>query len=272
MLRVGYQGEPGAYSDEAAEAVFPSASRVGFPGFRDVFAAVGGGTVDAAVLPVENSLAGAVQEVSDLLWEHPGLQVSAERVTPIEHLLLGTAPLRLVRRVLSHPQALAQCAGWIEARGLVAVPVADTAGAARQVATAGIRGDAAIAGIVAARLWQLRVLARDLANDASNRTRFVVVRLGRPSSELAGPLKLALGLTAAHQPGALARVLETFAGNGVNLTRLDSRPIPDSPFQYRFYVDGELAAGRVLGELLGRLRQVTAELLLFGAYPGSGSS
>ncbi|TMF20063.1 MAG: hypothetical protein E6I35_02635 [Chloroflexi bacterium] len=131
-VKVAYQGEPGAYSDEAVTAVFPDAQGVGFATFRLTFDALAMGAVDAAVLPVENSSAGIVQEVSDLLWELPGLRVVREHVQPVRHCLLGwPGP---VERALSHPQALAQCDRYLHSRQIRSVAFHDTAGAARAVA------------------------------------------------------------------------------------------------------------------------------------------
>lgn len=239
---------------------------MGHPTFALAFAAVEEGRAQAAVLPVENSVAGVVQEVSDLLWAHPRLTVVGEQVSPIRHHLLsrGEAP---VRRALSHPQALAQCAGWLAQHQITPVPVHDTAGAAREVAERGGPTDGAIASRAAADRYQLQIVAADIADQPSNRTRFLVVRPGPVPAPAAGALKLALGLVAEHRPGGLAQVLQVFAGEEVNLTRLDSRPIPEQPFSYRFYVDAEVAEARQLPALLAALTEATAELRLFGAYP-----
>ncbi len=263
---IAYQGEPGAYSDEAAQQLFPHSRTVGHPTFAEAFDEVEQGRAQAAVLPVENSVAGVVQEVSDLLWAHPGLTVVREHVSPIRHHLMsrGDGP---VRRALSHPQALAQCAGWLQKRQIAQVPVHDTAGAAREVAERGGSEDGAIASRAAAERYGLHIVAEDIADQPSNRTRFLVVRPGPGAPPASGALKLALGVVAEHRPGGLAQVLQVFAGHDVNLTRLDSRPIPEQPFNYRFYVDGELADARRLPDLLEALRVATAELRLFGAYP-----
>lgn len=239
---------------------------MGLPTFAAAFDEVEEGAAQAAVLPVENSVAGVVQEVSDLLWAHPGLTVVQEHVSPIQHHLLsrGDEP---VRRALSHPQALAQCAVWLAERQITPVPVHDTAGAAREVAERGGEGDGAIASRAAAARYRLRIVASDIADQPSNRTRFLVVRRGPQRAPATGALKLALGLVAQHRPGGLAQVLEVFAGKEVNLTRLDSRPIPEQPFNYRFYVDAELADAKQLPALLAALTVVTAELRLFGAFP-----
>lgn len=206
-----------------------------------------------------------VQEVSDLLWAHPQLVVAQEHVAPIRHHLLSRS-VAPVRRALSHPQALAQCAGWLATRQITPVPFPDTAGAAREVAAHGAPGDGAIASRAAAARYHLLVVAEDIADQESNRTRFLVVRPSPEPAPARGALKLALGLVAEHRPGGLAQVLEVFAGGRVNLTRLDSRPIPEQPFHYRFYVDAELAQAEQLPRLLAALEAVTAELRVFGAF------
>jgi len=263
---IAYQGEPGANSDEAARFLFPDSQTLGLSTFAAVFAAVVQKVAQIAVLPVENSRAGVVQEVSDQLWDHPDLAVVGERVMPIRHHLLSPGGHR-VERALSHPQALAQCATWLREHRIVAVAHPDTAGAARQVAESRVPGDGAIASLAAARLYGLEVVVTDIADEPSNQTRFVVVtdraRAPRPA---AGPAKSSMGLIAPHRPGGLMQVLEVFAALNLNLTRLDARPIPDQPFHYRFYLDAELDQVWQLDELLRKLAVVSQELRLFGVY------
>jgi prephenate dehydratase len=261
-----YQGEPGAYSDEAAQLLFPGSTTRGLASFQEVFSEIDSNHAVAAVLPVENSLAGVVQEVSDLLWTHSGVSAVAEHIAPIRHHLLGRdgAP---VTRALSHPQALAQCARWLREHGITPVSFHDTAGAAREVAARGAPGDGAIASRLAAERYGLVVLESDVADDASNRTRFLVVERGKPaSSDLTGVAKISLGFVAEHRPGGLVRVLEVFARNGMNLTRLDSRPIPHQPFHYRFYADVELQDAAQYSSLIPELNEVTSDLRPFGVY------
>jgi prephenate dehydratase len=261
-----YQGEPGAYSDEAAQLLFPGLPTRGRASFQEVFAELDSKRGAAAVLPVENSLAGVVQEVSALLWIHSGVTVVAEHVAPIRHHLLGRdgAP---VTRALSHPQALAQCARWLREHGITPVAFHDTAGAAREVAERGAPGDGAIASRLAADRYGLVVLESDVADDPSTRTRFLVIERSEGSSPvLSGAAKFSLGFVAEHRPGGLARVLEVFARNGMNLTRLDSRPIPDQPFHYRFYADVELPDASQYPSLIRDLGAVTSELRPFGVY------
>jgi len=279
-VKVAYQGEPGAYSDEAVSAIFPDAQASGYATFRLTFEALEMGAVDAAVLPVENSSAGVVQEVSDLLWELPGLRVVREHVHPVRHCLLGwPGP---VERALSHPQALAQCDRYLHSRQIRPVAFHDTAGAARAVAEQRQPGTAAIASKAAAARYSLYVLAESIQDDSENRTRFVVVEKGGPARprdaatgdrEAVSSWKGSIAFVTAHRPGSLAHALACFAERGVNLTRLDSRPMLGRPFEYRFYVDfsinGEASSAAAAEAALNDLEEASAEIKLFGTYPSA---
>ncbi|OLB92750.1 MAG: hypothetical protein AUI15_20230 [Actinobacteria bacterium 13_2_20CM_2_66_6] len=272
-MKVAYQGEPGAYSDEAVSAVFPDAQGLGFPTFRLTFDALAMGAVDAAVLPVENSSAGVVQEVSDLLWELPGLRVVREHVQPVRHCLLGwPGP---VERALSHPQALAQCDRYLHSRQIRSVAFHDTAGAARAVAEQRQPGTAAIASKAAAARYGLYVLAESIQDDSENRTRFVVVEKGEPvrPRDAGTGWKGSIAFVTAHRPGSLAHALDCFGQRGVNLTRLDSRPMMGRPFEYRFYLDfsinGEASSAAAAEAALSDLEEASAEIKLFGTYPAA---
>jgi prephenate dehydratase len=272
-VKVAYQGEPGAYSDEAVSALFPDAEAVGLATFRLTFDALAMGAVDAAVLPVENTSAGVVQEVSDLLWELPGMRVVREHVLPVRHCLLGwPGP---VERALSHPQALAQCDRYLHSRQIRPVAYHDTAGAARAVAEQRQPGTAAIASKAAAKRYGLYVLAESIQDDSENRTRFVVVERGAPArpKEASSGWKGSIAFVTAHRPGSLAHALDCFARRGVNLTRLDSRPMLGQPFEYRFYLDfsinGEVSAAAAAEAALSDLEEASAEIKLFGTYPSA---
>jgi prephenate dehydratase len=277
-LRVAYQGEPGAYSDEAVTALFPDGQATGFSTFRLTFDALQMGAVDAAVLPVENSSAGVVQEVSDLLWELPGLRIVRDHVQPVRHCLIGwPGP---VERALSHPQALAQCERYLHSRQIRPVTFHDTAGAARAVAEQRQPGTAAIASKAAAARYGLYVLAESIQDDSENRTRFVVVERGEPtrprdasSHGASQKWKGSIAFVTAHRPGSLAHALDCFARRGVNLTRLDSRPMMGRPFEYRFYLDfslnGEATAPADAEAALSDLEEAAAQIKLFGTYPAA---
>src|SRR5258705_3177320 len=175
--RVGFQGEPGAYSEEPALAVLPAAVTVGYPTFSRAFDAVAAREVDAAVLPVENSLGGIVQEVNDLLWERSGLRISGEVIHPVRHCLLGRG--EPVVRALSHPQALLQCRRFLEARQIQAVTYHDTAGAARAVAEGMVVGSAATASAAAAQRYGLNILAEGIQDDDTKQTPFPIMQRGQ---------------------------------------------------------------------------------------------
>ncbi len=267
--RVGYQGEPGAYSEEAALALLPEAVTIGYSTFSRVFDAVASREVDAAVLPVENSLGGIVQEVNDLLWERSGLRISGELIHPVRHCLLGRG--EPVVRALSHPQALLQCRRFLEVRKIQAVTFHDTAAAARAVAEGMVVGSAAIASAAAARRYGLKILVEGIQDDDSNQTRFVIADRGpaaRPGAH--GLSKASLAFIGAHKPGSLVAALQCLSERGINLTRLDSRPLPDRPWQYRFYVDFEVDDPASANAALEALKQQTTEVKLFGTYPAAG--
>lgn len=265
--RVGYQGEPGAYSEEAALAILPGATTVPFPTFTRAFDALDSREVDAAVLPVENSLGGIVQEVNDLLWERRGMRISGEVIHPVRHCLLGRG--EPVVRALSHPQALLQCRRFLEARNIQPVTFHDTAGAARAVAEGMVMGSAAIASAAAARRYGLKILAEGIQDDDSNQTRFVIVDRGPVATPGPGLSKASLAFIGAHKPGSLVGALRCFSERAVNLTRLDSRPVPNKPWQYRFYVDFEIREPEAAAAALKALESEATEVKLFGSYPAA---
>jgi prephenate dehydratase len=263
---VGFQGELGAYSDEAAQRLFPDVETVGLATFSEVFQALDANELTAAVLPVENSTAGVVQEVSDLLWSYQKIHVVGEHVSPIRHHLLA-ATSGDVTRSLSHPQALAQCATWLRDHDIEPVPFYDTAGAAKEISLNPRQGDAAIASSAAAGRYGLKIVARDIADSHNNQTRFLVLVTDGKQSHIQGDVrKLILGFTTKHRPGALSQVMAVFSAHEANLTRLDSRPVPDQPFSYRFYADAELDDQDNEESLLLDLRAVTLDFRLFGAF------
>jgi prephenate dehydratase len=266
-VRVGYQGEPGAYSEEALLTLFPEAQPVGHRSFTLAIDALLAGQVDLVVIPVENTLGGIVQEANDLLWERSGLRLVREHVHPIRHCLVGFRGTP-VRRAISHPQALAQTRRYLESQGIEAVPHHDTAGAARGLAEHPEPGLAAIASAAAARRYGLVVLAEGIQDDDSNQTRFVVAERGEPCRPGdAGPgSKCSLCFVAAHVPGSLVAALQCLSSRQVNLTRLEARPIPDKPFEYRFFLDFQVAAPAVAEAALRDLEASTHEVRLFGTY------
>ncbi|RDI95792.1 prephenate dehydratase [Meiothermus sp. QL-1] len=241
VLRIAFQGTEGAYSEEASLRAFPEAETIGLPTFHQVFAAVTEGEVDLGVVPVENTTAGIINQTYDLLLE-TDLHVVGELVLKVDHCLLAPPGTRLedVRKVISHPQGLAQCDGFIARYKLEAIPVYDTAGAARALAENPEPGLAAIASRRAAERYGLVVLAKSIQDFIGNYTRFFVLsREEWPRRE--GPYKTSVVFTTRHRPGELLAALKAFADQGINLTKLESRPRrnPDRPFSPIFYADFE---------------------------------
>ncbi len=244
-MRVAIQGERGSFSHEAAlQLAGGSAVEVQFCALSaEVFERLVEGRAEAAVIPIENSLAGSVLEHYDLLLANP-VRIERELLLRIRHNLIAApgVPLARVREVYSHPVALAQCRGFFAAHpGLRAMPYYDTAGAAAYAVTAG-GPVAAIASGQAAREHGGEVLLAGIEDHAENYTRFLL--LGPDSGpRAAGPAaanKVSLAFAVANLPGSLVGALEIFARHGLNLSRLESRPVPGSPWEYVFYADYQL--------------------------------
>ena len=233
------QGTSGAYSEQAARRLFAEPDIRFVAAFDDVFRAVERGETPYGVLPIENSTAGSVAAVYDLMRSHRFRIVRAARLR-IDHALLGVlgATEDGIREVVSHPQALAQCSRYFERRPEVrATPVSNTAVAARMVAEAGRRDLAALASPGCAALYGLAVLRESVADVANNSTRFVCI--ARDLELYPDAAKTTLVFTVPHRPGTLYRVMGRFAALGLNLTKIESRAIPGSDFEYRFIVDLE---------------------------------
>lgn len=240
--RVGFQGEAGAFSEEALLRLVPDAEPVPRRTFRDVVHGVVSGEDAAGLLPVENTLAGGVAAAFDALQEAP-LHAVREVVIPIRHFLLGVAGASALHleEVRSHPVALAQCERFFQDRpGVRRVAVHDTAGAAREVADAGARTVAAIASRQAAARYGLEILAADLQDRDDNQTRFLLVVPGdaptAPPPGAAGVLKTSVIVETRNRPGALHDLLGVFARRGLDLTFIESRPA-GTPWTYRFILE-----------------------------------
>ena len=269
-MKVAFQGVRGAYSEAALIRHFgPSVEAVGFPFSEQVFDAVESGSVDCGFVPVENSIAGPVGVNTDLLLAR-SVFAFAESYLSIEHCLLGLPGERLedVKTVCSHPIALAQCRDFINRHGLRSVPEYDTAGAAEIVAARKVPGEAAIASKRCAEVYGLSVLAEDIQSVQNNITRFLAFR--REGDVTAHPKgeKTSLAFSVHHHPGALLDCLKRFADHQINLTRLESRPIPANPFEYVFFVD--LLGGlddEAVKAALAELRAAARHLKVIGSYP-----
>ena len=272
-LRVAYQGVEGSYSHLTSQRRYAGQPEgvllQGFDTFHLAAEAVREGSVDVALLPIENTTAGSINEIYDLLAEG-GLSINAEEVSRIEHCLVALPGTQLeeLRAVLSHPQALRQCEAFLRHLPGVQVQEAfDTAGAARKVRERGDRTMAAIASESAAHRYGLEILRRGIQTQEGNYTRFVELATHPAPCPPDVPVKTSLLLVLGHHPGALAELLGVFRRRGVNMSKIESRPIPATPFQYRFYLDLEgHAAADNLRAALDEAREHTTELRVLGTY------
>jgi prephenate dehydratase len=296
-MRVAFQGEPGAFSEAAAiQLLGPAITTVPRATFDSAFRAVGEGQADALLAPVENSLAGSVVRVYDLLLES-NLGIVAETILPIEHHLIGCpgSSLSGIRSVASHPMALAQCERFFAAHPeLQRVPAEDTAGSVREVLAKGDKSAAAIAGRRAAERYEGIILASDIQDNAENFTRFVLLVPVQPDrtpgtanasppdltdikvrqSELPNRsfvLKMCLALRLAHRPGALLAALEPFSRLGINLLKIESRPIHGRPWEYQFFLDVEAENRNLLEIALNEVKSATSDLRILGMYAAARS-
>lgn len=266
--RVAYQGEPGAYGEEAVRRFFgPDAEPVPLATLDDVFLSLAKGGAERAVAAIENSQSGPIHRTFDLLRQHD-LYVVGEVAVVVDHCLLALPgqTLAAIRRVHSHPVALSQCEDFLARMGAEAVAHHDTAGSARMVAENGLRGEGAIASRRAGELYGLDVLADKVQTVKDNRTRFVA--LGRePAPRGPGPHKTSLVMVTDHRPGALHRALGAFATRDVNLLKLESRPSRGRPWEYVFYLDVEgHRDDPPVRESLAELAGMTAMLKVLGSY------
>ena len=240
---VAYQGEPGAYSEAAAQRYAPDATLQPCPSFEDVFRAVEGGRAAFGVLPIENSIGGTIHRNYDLLLEHR-LQIVGDLELKVVHSLIalpGTS-IDQIKTIYSHPQALAQCDRYLRSLpGVEVVATYDTAGSAKLIKDRQLAGAGAIASERAAAVFELQILESGIQDFADNITRFLVVAPEATGPTTSATNKTTVVFTLANEAGALFKALSVFALRGIDLTKLESRPIPGRPWEYLFYVD--LAVG-----------------------------
>jgi arogenate/prephenate dehydratase len=268
-MRIGFQGTAGAYSETAALRAWPEASTFAFDRFEDVFAAVASGQTSHGLLPVENSIGGSIHRNYDLMLEHD-LPIVAETELSVVHNLLALPGMELgdIRRVFSHPQALAQCEMFLQTLpGVEIVATYDTAGSARMIRDGQLKDTAAIASARAGELFGLSSLKTGIQDYADNITRFLLI--SRDTRGLAGtPDKTSIAFALHNAPGALFKALSVFALRDIDLTKLESRPARGRPWEYVFYAD--LAAGRDelrCGRAIVHLAESARWVRTLGSYP-----
>ena len=267
-LIVAFQGEIGAYSEEAAVDFFgPSIEVRPCETLDAVFDAVERGEAHFGVVPIENSLEGSISQVYDLLLDS-SLKVRGEIELRVIHCLIANpgVKLDLLRRVYSHPQALGQCRAFLKHLDCELIPTYDTAGSVKMIKEQGMTDGAAIASVRAAEIYGMQIMAREIEDTPNNFTRFFV--LARHDSPPTGNDKTSIVFSVSHKPGALYSLLRELAASQVNLTKIESRPTRQRPWEYNFYLDfeghREDTASR---EALGKLEGTALFVKVLGSYP-----
>ncbi|MBF0423275.1 MAG: prephenate dehydratase [Magnetococcales bacterium] len=269
--QIAFQGIPGAYSEQACRERFPGEDYVSCKTFEDVFSLVEEGQIDLGMVPVENSMAGGISDSCDLLAAHQ-LFIVGEYYLKVSHCLLGVegSSIEDIHTVSSHPQALAQCRAFIRKRGWNRQSVYDTAGAAHELMLRQDVHEAAIASELCAELYGLKILMRGIQGNTMNTTRFLVISRQRPTPTSEVPHKTSLFFEVRNIPAALYKCLGGFATNNVNLTRLESRPIPGKHWSYHFHLDFQGSPTDPHCKLaLEELGFFTSNYKILGCYPES---
>ena len=265
---VACQGMSGAYSQQAAEKLFRHPSVMYFKSFESVFSAIEAGLCRYGVLPLENSTAGSVTKIYDLMQRHNFKIVRSARLK-VDHSLLTLPDVKLseIRGIVSHEQALSQCASYLEKLGpdVKITRVENTAVAAQMVQESGRRDLAAIASHGCAKLYGLQCLEADVQDRSNNYTRFICI--AKNLEIYPGADRSSIMLVLPHQPGALHRVLSRFAALGINLNKLESRPIPERDFEFMFYFDLETSVyAEEFAILIDGLHEICDEFHYLGSY------
>ena len=267
VTTVAFQGERGAFSEDAVITFFGEAELFPRRYIADVFEAVLGNDVDFGVVPVENSQAGIINDTYDLLLSYP-LNIFGEINLRISHCLMALPGETLggIKIIYSHPQALAQCEEFLRKLMAEIVPTYDTAGSAKRIKEANLKGSAAVASKRAAEIYGLEILAEGIETNPNNYTRFFVI--SRKKAEPSSKSKTSLVFGTKNLPGALYDCLGVFATRNINLTKLESRPGRDKPWEYIFYVDFEgHIDDPICREARAELEKLTNFIKVLGSYP-----
>jgi len=267
-MKVAIQGELGAFSHEAALKLEPDAEIAPYALSAEVFSAVVDGTADAAVIPIENSLAGSVVEHFDLLLRHDVL-VERETLLRIRHNLIAMAGAKLeeIDRVFSHPVALAQCRRFLADHAhMESCAYYDTAGSVKHLMELRDRRSAGVASAEAARVYGAEILARDIEDNPENFTRFFLIKRVGDVNQTAGANKMSIAFSLQNRPGSLVEALTKLSAMGTNLTKIESRPVHGRPWEYIFYVDCQLRSQEEGERALEALRPYCELVKELGMY------
>jgi prephenate dehydratase len=267
MARVAFQGERGAYGEIATLQYFSKASLAPKKSFQEVFDAAENGDADYIVVPVENSIEGSVNEIYDLLLQTK-MSVIGEVYQRVRHCLIANRDAKKIKYVHSHPQALAQCRRYLQRKKLESLPAYDTAGAVKMIKENKMLDSAAIASKRAAELYDMEILDEGIEDKKNNYTRFLVLSPKKSRSDSkAGHYKTSMIFSVKHVPGALFGIIGEFAIRRINLTKVESRPTKETPWEYNFYVDFEgHAQDKAVQEALKSIKPKTSYIKILGSY------
>jgi prephenate dehydratase len=266
-MKVAFQGEPGAYSEQAVFNYFGEVETLPCESFDAMFDSVASGKSDAALAPIENSLAGSIHQNYDLLLRHD-LHIVGEYLLRVRHCLIVNSGVKKedIQKAISHPQALGQCSGYLRNHGIKAEQVYDTAGSVKMLKESGARDVAAIASRRAAELYGMQILEEGIEDNAENYTRFLAVQ--RESIVPQGEAKTSIVFTLKNAPGSLFKAMSVFALRDIDLTKIESRPLQGKPWEYLFYIDFIGATHEeTTKRALDHLGEYAMTLRVLGSYP-----
>jgi len=266
-MKIAFQGEPGAYSEQAIFNYFGQIDTYPHESFDAVFDAVVTGACQSALIPIENSLAGSIHQNYDLLLRHD-LHIVGEYLLRVQHCLIALPDVNKsdIKKVISHPQALGQCAAYLRALGVKAEQVYDTAGSVKMLKELGARDTAAIASHRAAEIYEMKILEEGIEDNPENYTRFLAI--AKESVIPNGEAKTSIVFTLKNQPGALFKALSVFALRDLDLTKIESRPLQGKPWEYLFYIDFIGATNEETAlKALDHLSEYALMLRVLGSYP-----
>ncbi|HXD08745.1 MAG TPA: prephenate dehydratase [Anaerolineales bacterium] len=266
-MRVAFQGEPGAYSEQAVFNYFGNIETQPCESFDAVFDAVNSNASDAGLIPIENSLAGSIHQNYDLLLRNE-LNIVGEYLLRVQHCLIALPDVKKedIQKAISHPQALGQCAAYLRSHGIKAEQVYDTAGSVKMLKESGARDTAAIASRRAAELYGLNILEEGIEDNPENYTRFLAIQSEAVIPD--GESKTSIVFTLKNQPGSLFKAMSVFALRDIDLTKIESRPLQGKPWEYLFYIDFIGATHEdTIRHALDHLGEYAVTLRVLGSYP-----